>query len=199
MSFSLLEKIFWHLQDCCRKVDTIMCDGYVLLPQFLWDNIPGQDEAALLTSLSNIFSLHEWDKETVHINKTSNGRIIVVRTPKIRIEIELDVSKLKAISTIKRDIDHRTDIAKYEYEVLESSFEIAVCVPQPLSESLRDSWECKRFLESIDSSFYDLVVSIKSDDIENYAVLAKDIKFMKHFDKVESEYQRMIQITKNLR
>lgn len=182
-NFGLVEKLFRYLHECCIKVDTIMTVGKVtpiLIPQFSWDNIPGEDEAAILASVGDVFTLQEWDTTTVKIKKTSNDRIIVVSAPNVHIEIELDVPNLKAISTIKRDVDHSKGVQTYEYKILKLASGIMVCSTEANSESLRNAIEEGRLLESIDSPFYELVARMRFDEIENSTILAKDAKFMNH-------------------
>jgi hypothetical protein len=205
-NFGLVEKLFRYLHECCTKVDTIMRIGKVtpiLIPKFAWDNIPGQDEAKLLASLKDIFSLQEWDTGTAKINEASNDRIIVVGGPNILIEIKLDLPQSKAISTIKGNIDHRESVQTYEYKVLKLASGIMVCATEPISESLRNALEEGRLLESINLPFYDLVARISKDDGENNTALAKDIKFMNHLenlrDRFELGYQHLIDIRRNLR
>lgn len=204
-NLGLVEVLFRYLHECCTKVDTIMRIGKlapILIQQFSWNNIPGQDEEAMLASLKNIFSLQKWDENTV-ISKTRNNRVIVVTTPNIRIKIKLDLSHWKAISTIKKGTDHKKAVQTYEYKVLKLASEIVVCATEPSSESLTNTMEQRRLLESIDSPFYDLVARVRFDDVENNKVLAKDPKFMNHLenihDKFESGYQHLIEIRRNLR
>jgi hypothetical protein len=78
-----------------------------------------------------------------------------------------------------------------------------VCASEPVLESLKNALEEGRLLESIDSPFCDLLARLRSDDVENNTVLAKDPKFMNHLEylhkKFESGYQHLIGIRRNLR
>jgi hypothetical protein len=202
-NFDLVEKLFRYLNECCMRVDIIMRLGRVtpiLIQQFSWNNIPGEDEAALLASLRDIFALQEWDKETVNIRKIANNRTIIVTTPNIRIEVELDLPQSKAIST---QIDHNKVVQTHEYRIVKLASRIVICTIEPSSESLKNALESGRLLESIDSPFYDLVARMRYDHTENSTVLAQDTKFMTHLEDLhenfESGYRYLIQLRKKLR
>lgn len=205
-NFDLIEKSFRYLNECCMRVDIIMRIGRVtpiLIQQFSWNDIPGQDEAALLASLRDIFAFQEWHEETVNIRKTADNRTILVTTPNIRIEVELDLPQSKAISTQKNAIDHNKVVQTHEYRIVKLASRIVVCTIEPSSESLKNALESGRLLESIDSPFYDLVARMRYDHTENSTVLAQDTKFMTHLEDLhedfESGYRYLIQLRKKLR
>jgi len=61
-NLDLVEKLFRYFHECCVTVKLTMRIGKVtpiLIQNFSWNNIPGLDEAALLTSLKETFTLQE--------------------------------------------------------------------------------------------------------------------------------------------
>jgi hypothetical protein len=70
-NFGLLVKLFRYVHDCCVRLELALTVGVVVpyaVPKFSWNKIPGQDDAKLLTSLKEIFSLEDLDKDILLIS-----------------------------------------------------------------------------------------------------------------------------------
>jgi hypothetical protein len=156
-NFDLVEKLFRYLHECCIRVDLAMRIGKVtpiLIQKFSWNNIPDLDEAALLTSLKETFSLKELNRDTVNLCKTADEISIIITAPSIRIEIKLDLSRSKAIATLEIDSDHNEGIQSYEYRILKLASGVMVCAIEPPSDSIKNALKSGGLL---DAPFYDLV------------------------------------------
>jgi hypothetical protein len=162
------------------------------IPQFSWNKVPGEDEAALLTSLIEIFSL-DLAKNHPHIDKTDDSTIRVAAPP-FFIEIKLDLRRWKAVATLKA-ADTR-EIRNYEYKVVNLLSEITVCALRPSEDAIKDALDVSLLIEG---PIFELVSNIQSGAIDNNEVLAQDTKFMTLLEDIHSKFERGYQLLMRLR
>ncbi|HET7148465.1 MAG TPA: hypothetical protein VFI73_08210, partial [Candidatus Nitrosopolaris sp.] len=160
------------------------------VPKFSWNRIPGQDDALLLASLKEIFSLEDLHKDHIRVNKTPDNSTVVVTAPLIYIEIKLDLPGSRATATI--DIDNKS-VRKYEYKIVNLFSEIMACSIRSPEDSIKSAIDSKRLIEV---PIYELVSRIgKGSGSEqavdqNTTILAKDSKFMTLLEEVHNNLHK---------
>ena len=201
-NFGLVVKLFRYLHNCCIQLDTTVRVGRgvpIYLPKFLWNKVPGKDDKGLLTSLNEIFNLIEFDKP--QIRKTLDNNTLKVTTTNVRIDIKLDRTKRRAIASFA---DNYSNYREYEYRVVSYGSEIMVCSIADPDDSIRKSFDNTRGL--IHGPIYEFVSDIgrssSRGEIDNYAALAKDTKFMTFLEDLhknfETGYKCLIEVRKKL-
>jgi hypothetical protein len=97
-SIGLLVKLFKYLHNCCKQVEN--SKGPMWFSTCSWNNVPGENNSQLLTSLKEIFMLEKIDADNTTIKKSPDNSSITVTAPQITIVIKLDEKAKKAITTL---------------------------------------------------------------------------------------------------
>ena len=204
-NFNLVIKLFNHLNECCKRLDlALRVQVPFMITKFSWNNIPGQDEQGLLTSLKEVFDLHDTEMSKMRLDKPVHKNIIKVIALQWSVVIELDFEERKAIATLV-GLDSNPRI--YEYKIAMAGSEIFVGTIQPPEDPIKKTLDYSSSL--IERQIYELVSDIGSDfsqDEKNNIVLAQDNKFMalledihtnKH-NKFEKGYNQLLELRKSL-
>ena len=94
---------------------------------FFWNNVPGENNSQLLTSLKEIFMLEKIDADNTTIKKSPDNSSITVTAPQITIVIKLDEKAKKATTTLDMTGNNSK---KYDYTILYLGAEILACTLQ---------------------------------------------------------------------